>query len=193
MDHEKEETLDLLALAPSSFAALYGFLVRGGCPPDVRRVWNMLGELETGGKIRFCKLGTDGVFSEIAEAERDAAFRTYEEWLAPMGTDVPIDSVSVDEIGCWLTRTPRATGGSVTSAWQLDEDSAKGEVTIQATDEAEANHVLAEWLTRSGYSLGLLEEPKLESVSGYRLRSGERVEGGVRLTARIVKGSPDAG
>jgi hypothetical protein len=187
MDREQEEILDLLSLAPSSFAALYGFLVRGGTAPDVRRVWTILTELELGGKLRLWKLSPDGGVSEMSKADREAALAAYENWLAPMGNDVAVDSVSVDSIGCWLTPIATPTDSAASPAWELDEDGTTGEVTIHAADEVQARRILADWIARKRYSVEP-QEPKLESVIGYRLRSGQFVDGGVRLITRIQKG-----
>jgi len=186
MDRAQEEILDLLALAPSSFAALYGFLVRGGTAPDVRRVWTILTELELDGKLRFWKVGVDGVFSELADTDRDAARTAYENWLAPMGNDVPVDSVSIDSIGCWLTASERPTGSTTSPTWRLDEDARAGEITIHAADEIQARRVLTDWIAGNRHIIGT-KESKLEPVAGYWLHSGQWVDGGIRLLTTVLK------
>ena len=64
MDEKKIEAeellLDLLANAPSSFAALYGFVVRSlGSRPSVKEMIDILTALETSGCVRVAQMTSD--------------------------------------------------------------------------------------------------------------------------------------
>ena len=97
--------MDLVALAPTSFAALYGFLVRGGSTPDVQSTWELLTELERQGRVRLRKITPTGELIEWDRGERAEAKRAYSRWLTPLGPTVSVDAVAVDNVGCWITST----------------------------------------------------------------------------------------
>lgn len=176
----EQDLLDLLSLGPSSFGALYGFLVRGGSPADVSGLWSLVIELERDGRVALHKIGVDASVAGLTDSDRAAFLKKYEEWLGPMGADIPVQSVAVDEIGSWVTRTASGSSLGAAGAWQLDEDPSTGTVVIDASDEATARAALARWTSRRGEVLSVATVVRVE---GLQLRNGMLFDHGVRLVA----------
>jgi hypothetical protein len=123
----EDAVLALLAYAPSSFAALYDFLVRNNLArADVEAVHDALKNMEQRGLLRALRMQEDGATEEPTAAWGGEALAEYRAWLSPMGSSVPVDAVSLDEVGLWfeLTGAGRericALPGQGQSDWSLE-------------------------------------------------------------------------
>src|SRR5918992_3082080 len=76
--------LDLLLDGPSSFAALYGGLVRHYCYPknlSLNMMMNSLIELGRRDYVKTTRMSSDGRFNELTENEQWSTLPLYQAWL----------------------------------------------------------------------------------------------------------------
>jgi hypothetical protein len=195
----EDEVLELLAHAPASFAALYGFLVRNElAQADVGAVRAALESMEQRGLARGLRMKEDGATEEPTAAWGAEALAEYRAWLSPMGSSVPVDAVSLDEVGLWfeLTGAGRerifASPGQGQSDWSLEVDEKADTITICGKDEAVIDRCLKEWLERSpGFEPATRSEP--EPVQRFTLRTGVVVEPGFRVVVHGRRGTKATG
>jgi hypothetical protein len=98
--------LDLLLGGPSSFAALYGGLVRhSGYPKNLNlsKMMNALIELGRRDYIKTARMTGDGRFNELTENEQWATLPAYHAWLP----EAEFGELSVDEVGLRFEITPK--------------------------------------------------------------------------------------
>ena len=184
MGSYRQDIVDLLSNGPSSFAALYRFVVQGGAdaPVTVRAVMDAIDSLEREGIVHRGLMMSNGVIRDAAEDKLKNAVREYEQWLEPVQGDLAAPDVSLDEVGVWLQlRLGAATNERDPSAcWTLDVDVPSGLVTVQAVDEQSGRARLSEWAERNGARL-LLDTLRVEA--GVECR---RAHGGAFLGARVT-------
>jgi hypothetical protein len=189
----EDAVLELLAHAPSSFAALYGFLVRNKLArADVEAVHDALKSMEQSGLLRALRMQEDGATEAPTAAWCAEALAEYRAWLSPMGSSVPVEAVSLDEVGLWyeLTGAGRerigASPGQGQSDWSLEVEA--DTITIYGKDEAVIDRCLKEWLERTpDFETATRSEP--EPVERFTLRSGVVVEPGFRVVVHGKRGT----
>lgn len=99
--------LSILAMAPSSFAALHGYATRMGMGiVPVLDTWNVLRSLEHDGAVFSYVVG--GNETALVEAgQLTELFDAYQKWLSRFGADpIGVTETSIDEIGMWFEITP---------------------------------------------------------------------------------------
>ena len=197
---EVEETvLELLANAPSSFAALYGFLVRQneGGRLRVAQVLGVVTELEQRGWIRARRVTPEGQYEGVAETYRVHAEQEYRDWLEAPNANLSVDALSIDEIGLWLEIRPEgrdawrkiAESEEPLPKWALHQDARTHSITVYAEDVDTAENALLAWL-RSNPGAKLVSDSRvMEPVSEFHLNDGTKVAPGVRLQAAYREGA----
>lgn len=175
----REHILDLLSNGPSSFAAVYRFVVQGASDSvvTVRKVMSEFEALESEGIVHRGMMGDDGALHGASKDEIENATREYEQWLEPLQPGLSVSDVSLDEIGVWLElrRGVLRVPGEA-QPWTLDVDASSRLVTVQATDESTGLAQLNAWAERSGAMLRL-ESVHSESHVECHSKDGERFVG----------------
>lgn len=192
----QHELLDLLVDGPSSFAALYGGLIRHcGYPRglDVARVMNTLAEMGQLGWVKAAQMAEDGSFHEPIEDERRSDLLAYQAWLPHAVSE----EFSLDEVGLWceITTEGRAEWKHCSYdeeeknrlRWMLDDLSDTQTITVQAETVEIALERLRWWLSYN-QDIDLVSSSKsIEPISAFTLRDGTTVTNGVRLSYQYRK------
>jgi hypothetical protein len=191
--------LDLLIDGPSSFAALFGALVRHYHYPealDIGLVFDALRDMEEAGWVRSRQISELGTFRDSTDEDRVRARRAYREWLpSAMGEDL-----SLDEVGLWYEvefqgrreweQWSREQGDAFHRRWVLDDLADSQTISIQAESLKLAEEVLLAWLS-SNPTIELIGESKtVEPLSGFEMRDRTVVSRGVRLVCRYRRSPP---
>lgn len=194
--------LELLANAPSSFAALYGYVIRESTvPPSVDDVLSVLADFETRRWIRIRQLTSEGSFRTPTELDLAGAKAEYHRWLdGAAASELTADKLSFDEVGLWIEIEPdgrcewrnRAGQERVGRRWVLDQDDRARTITVHAEDLGSAERVLKEWRERHPTIHILPESRIVEPVPEYRVHDGSVVRGGVRLKVAYGLGDQEA-
>src|SRR5215217_1445613 len=150
--------LDLLADGPSSFAALYGALVRHcgyPCGLGVTLVSDALLQMERRQWVTAKQMANDGSFHIPTTEERNQNLPAYRAWLP----NAAFEELSVDEVGLWyeLTAEGRAEWKQCIDAeeqaqfgrWTLDDLSDTNTIIIQAETLEVAEVILQWWLVHN--------------------------------------------
>lgn len=192
----QHELLDLLVDGPSSFAALYGGLVRHcGYPTtlELPRIINALLEMEQRGWVKASQMAEDGSFHEPTEDERRSDLLAYQAWLP----DAAFEDLSLDEVGLWYEITtegraewkqwsPDAEGQS-RPRWMLDDLSDTQTIRVQAKTIEAAEEGLRWWLSHN-QGIDLVSNGKtVEPVSVFTLHDGTVITNGVELVYQYRK------
>jgi len=187
----QDEVLELLVNAPSSFAALFGYLSRGATMRiKVADLAAVLTEFEKRGWVRLHQMTSDGAFRLLGKEDLRRAVVEYSAWLdhAP-DSGLGVDELSLDEVGVWVEILAtgrqeweqRAGPERISESWVLDQDSEAGTLTISAKDVGSADRVLSDWQRRHPQS-SLLSRSRVVEPIPASCGGG----GGVRLTVRYV-------
>jgi hypothetical protein len=185
--------LDTLVNAPSSVAGIYADLVYlAGY--DGERVLvplrSTLDALEQRGWVlaRVAPPEVEGGLTLASHSEKDRCWDGYAAWLPRAARD----DLAADEIGLWYGITESGRDAWRASAddgkaelWQLDDDSVKQTISIVAGSKEAAERRLTEWLlSRRGVAVSSKE---VSRVAGVKLRSGQTLVSGVRLTCGYAR------
>ena len=187
----QDDVLELLVNAPSSFAALFGYLSRGATTRiNVADLAAVLTEFEKRGWVRLCLLSGNGAFRPVTKEDLHRAIAEYSAWL-DHATDsgIGVDELSLDEVGVWVELLPagrkeweqRSAPAPTSKGWVLDQDAAAGTVTINAKDVGSAERALLDWQRRQR---GISVLPGSRVVEP--IPPSSSTDGGVRLTVRYV-------
>ena len=201
MDEKKIEAeellLDLLANAPSSFAALYGFVVRSlGSRPSVKEMIDILTALETSGCVRVAQMTSDGSYRVPNLSDRAFAQRRYENWLQVPGADLSVDALSFDPVGIWFELLPKgladwtrrvSTRGHGSPPWTLDFNASDDTVVVHAPDAHAAHDALTKWLMLNPDYEARKDGTTMKSVPSFALRNGTVISGGVQVRTQLFK------
>jgi hypothetical protein len=182
--------VDLLANGPSSFAAVYGFLVRTGATPrDFDLVWCDMADLERAGIVSASRLTAQGVFEHPSDSWRLNAVSEYRVWLADL-EDVSPEALSVDEIGLWYLLTEQgqalAQADPTGAPWSLDVDEAASLITVQAGNESTARRALADWVSTNP-ECSEANVVEVMPIEEFVLRTGQVVRPATRVVAMLRK------
>lgn len=196
------QLLDLLVDGPSSFAALYSAanrLLRAATSPrfTVDDLWDALASMESSGWIKARLMLPSGTWKEPTGMDREGARRQYQDWLPRAA----YEEMSVDEVGLWFELQPLGRGewtkwsaaADESRKWVLDQDPKTSTITVHAASAEQAEHALEEWLGHHPDIELIAGTRDVEPSTGFRLRDGTFVEGGVslRVTYRETRGQPD--
>ena len=185
--------LDLLLDGPSSFAALYGGLVRHYCYPknlSLNMMMNSLIELGRRDYVKTTRMSSDGRFNELTENEQRSTLPLYQAWL-PVAE---FEELSVDEVGLWYGITPKgrekAKRRSIgeepgnTGRWTLDDLAETQTILIRADSEEGGEERLRWWLLLHPEIIPMDGSKTVKPISEFRLRDGTVIVGGVELSIR---------
>jgi len=184
--------LDLLIDGPSSFAALYGALIRHCGYPDtleVPLVLNALLEMEQQGWVKALQIDEEGYFHVPTDEDRKNNLYAYCMWL-PRAS---FEELSLDEIGLWyeLTSEGRARweglpDDSVNSLrqWKLDDSSDTSTIVIQAANTEIAKEALRFWLFYNPKINIVNGSMTIEPISDLSLSNGTKIINGVKVSWR---------
>ena len=181
--------LELLANVSSSFAALYGYVVRQApASLSVDGLFAILAELEHRKAIQIALATADGTSRSPTDLDRARATAEYRRWLDGVDpSELTPNKLVLDEVGIWIEITPvgwtelRARAADRDDRkWMLDQDEAAKTITIHAADVELAESVLLEWMERHP-NLRLSSNRTIEYVSEFRLGDGSFIKSGVRL------------
>jgi hypothetical protein len=188
--------LDLLVLAPSSVAGLYGWLLRAWEYPagfDVRILWDALEGMEAQGWVTAWQTDPEqdgSVPHRPGDEERATTFAAYDQWLPGAAWE----EFSYDPIGLWFEVTSEGRAAwqqgdgertaSQADLWMLDLDDATQTIVIHAATEDVAHERLHWWLSEHPDMKVVFDSDRVEPVSSFTLRSGVMVRDGVRLVCR---------
>jgi hypothetical protein len=188
--------LDLLVDAPSSFAALYGGLVRHcgySSGLDVTLVADTLLEMERREWVTAKQMADDGSFHLPTTEERKHDLLEYQAWLP----NAAFNELSLDEVGLWyeLTANGRAEWKqwiddeeqNHSRKWTLDDLSDTQTLIIQAESLEVAELTLRWWLSHNAAVELLSDSKSIEPVSAFTLRDGTVVTDGIKLICRYQK------
>jgi hypothetical protein len=182
--------LDLLVDGPSSFAALYGGLIRNWDYPSNLKVTDAMYALEQMKKqewVKECQMTEDGSFHQVTEPERTSLSLAYQAWLS----SVQYQDLSVDEIGLWYEITIKGRAewnkwvenqkDKESHKWMLDDMVGEHRIVIHAESNKTAETVLR-WWSNSHPEIELLDNSKqVEKVSSFKLRDDSVITNGIRL------------
>lgn len=191
--------LDLLIDGPSSFAALFGALLRHydyGPGLSVDGALDALSVMEREGWVRARKMTERGTFRDPTEEDRANARREYRAWLPGAGGE----NLSLDEIGLWYEVEHKGRReweswskegeGERRRNWVLDDVAHSRTISIQAESVKAAEEALRGWLS-SNPSIELVEESKaIEALHEFEMRDRTVVSNGVRLVCRYRQRAP---
>lgn len=182
------DLLDLLVDGPSSFAALYGALVRHwGYPAhtEISMVLEATRGLEAEGAVLSWQMAEDGRFHKPTEAEFADDLAAYQRWLP----GAQFEELSLDEVGLWYELTEmgrerwrlecRRTEGPIEGRWTVDDEVEARTIVVQAKTAAVAEGVLQDWLSSHPKVLPVAKH--IEFVPAFALRDGTVVSDGVKL------------
>ena len=186
----RNQLLALLAAGPSSFAALYGALVRRfgySSGFDLGALMSALRDLGGHGWVRAWQMAGDGTFHDATEDELKSDLLAYERWLP----NAKSKDLAVDEVGLWyeITSSGRAELASCGiqeeqlghDRWVLDDLRDVQTLVIRAESVKRADDVLHRWLACHP-EIHLVETSRrVESVPSFKLRDGSMVLNGIRL------------
>lgn len=98
------ELLDLLVDGQSSFAALYGGLVRHyNYSGKVYEIFSVLLEMRKDNCVKAWQMNDVGAFHEPTENDLDQALKAYQTWLP----QAPFEDLAIDEVGLWYEITSK--------------------------------------------------------------------------------------
>lgn len=185
--------LSLLVDAPSSFAALYGGLVRHYGYPRTMNLAALMATLHSlaqHGWITAWQMSADGHVHALHAADQERALLAYQRWLPT----ADLADLAVDEIGVWyeITTAGRtawqrwddAATPELQASWTLDQVTATQTLIIHAATEALAEAVLHWWLTTHPEIAVIRSSQRIEPVATASLRSGITIPNGVRLVVQ---------
>lgn len=188
--------LDLLVDAPSSFAALYGGLVRHcDYSPglDVTLVADTLLEMERRDWVTAKQMAVDGSFHVPTAEERKDDLAAYQAWLP----NAPFEEVSLDEVGLWYELTVKGRAEWKQSVddeertqsrrWTLDDLSDTQTLIIQAESIDVAEATLHWWLSHNSAVELVSHSKSIEPISAFTLRDGTVITNGIKLSFRYQK------
>jgi len=147
----RTEVLELLTLGPSSFAAMYGWLVRGGAAPDVPGLFGRLRQLGERGVLQAFQFDSEGNHDSVPSAILEGLERRYEVWLGGLSAEqLTTAALAVDEVGLWYEITDAGrelAGASGETAWEVRLD---GSLVVACAETIEmADSALASWLAHA--------------------------------------------
>jgi DNA-binding PadR family transcriptional regulator len=188
--------LDLLVDAPSSFAALYGGLVRHSgysTGIDVSLVLDTLLEMERRGWVTATQMAADGSFHIPTAEERKHALLTYQTWLPK----AVLNDLSLDEIGLWYELTAKgrlewkqwidAEEHVHPGRWTLDDLSDTQTLIIKAESIGASESALDWWLSQNpAYEL-VSNGKRTEAVSSFSLRDDTVISNGIKLVCQYQR------
>ena len=189
------QILDLLMLAPSSVAGLYGGVARAEEPPrrpDVQVLIATLQQMEADGWVTawLMDMGQQGKTRTPTATEVGDALHPYRAWLP----DASLDALSVDTIGLWYEIT--AIGKEVwrqwverqeveqQSLWTVEVDTGSQTLVVYAATAEVARERLHWWLAEHSDTKAVHDSDRVETVARFTLKNGIVVAGGVRLECR---------
>ncbi|MGF1469764.1 MAG: hypothetical protein ACFCGT_26870 [Sandaracinaceae bacterium] len=198
MDDLETSILELLAKGPSSFAALYGYLLRNNLTSqDIGAAFDRLLDMERRGLVAMRATDDRGKLERANEAFLERARTQYGEWLANLGaTQLSPRAMSLDEVGLWFA--PGPAGQEAIASWLQEQGPGEmwelaatpDSITIRSASEAIAMRELNAWLLhhpdRTIDPASRTQEP-LKRVA---LRSGGTLEDGVQISVTLHKASP---
>lgn len=190
----REDILELLAQGPSSFAALYSYLIRV-CKhkTKVLHLLELLTDMRSRGLVEM-RLIDEKTFRSVTENDWVRVRGEYQEWLSPLTPEeLTIDATSLDEVGLWvmlgtaaqresqITPGDMKSEGSGDSVWKLDDIAHAQTIVVHADSEIAAEKALRQWILHRDRGIELIPESRrIEPVGAPGL--------GVRVTChyRIV-------
>ncbi len=187
----RHNLLDLLIDGPSSFAALYGGLVRHcgyTTGLDVSIVADALVDMEHMKWVKAWQMADDGSFREPTDDERKNSLCAYQKWLHK----TKFEDLSLDEIGlCYeITDKGRAEWRQLAGdkehkePWMIDDLQDKQTIVIQAETEELADRALAWWLSYNP-EINLISNSKsIEPISNFKLSDGTVIHEGIKVVYR---------
>lgn len=187
--------LELLANGPTSFAALYGFLVRQGVVNhDVGSAFDSIVELSARDMVTIRRQGTGEEWNTTTPTSLDRARAEYIAWLEKLEqSELSVDALSLDDVGLWLSPGPHGApvidrlrhSARTEDLWELDFDGHK--VVVRAASQSIASKELVAWLNANPECL--VERPfkKTRNLADFTLRNGRVLENGVELVAKAAR------
>ena len=191
--------LDLLVDGPSSFAALYGSLVRVwqyDSKLDVVVPLDALIEMEKQGFVQALQMTDDGSFRNVTSRDRRDAQNEYARKL-PGLADVDL---SYDEVGLWYgildrgreewQRWARRNDDGVDERWSIDVNYILKVICVKGSDSGTVERALSGWIDQNPRLEVIASSKAMEYVAEFQLRDGTRVKDGVKLLCKFRE-SPD--
>lgn len=184
----RHNLLDLLIDGPSSFAALYGGLVRHcgySTGLDVFIVADALLSMEHMMWVKAWQMADDGSFHEPTDDERKNNLPIYQKWLPR----AKFEELSLDEIGLWYeikdegrAEWRRWTGDKEREEpWVIDDLRDTETIIIQAETEGIADRALAWWLSHNPEINLVNGSESVELIPDFRLHDGTVISNGIKL------------
>ncbi len=163
----EELVLELLANAPSSFAALYGFVARQATTtrPSVKEISTASSHNEN----------TNDGFRHQTQTCRSMHCRS---------TRLDCGQLLPDGHAEWARR---ASHKPVLSPWTVDLEPSEAAVVVHASDAESAHRALAEWLAVHPQFEIRPETSVQKAAASFQLRNGTVVSGGVQLRSQLLK------
>jgi|GEM_PF-2457621 len=183
------DLLDLLVEGPSSFAALYGALIRVCDYPrglEVFQVMETLGSMEDRGWVQARQMFGDGSFGEATEEDRVRDEIAYQAWLPR----AEFEELSTDEVGLWYLITPEGRAewktwagndDRPTEEWALDDLREYRLLVVRARSLGVAEEVLRRWLSVHPEIELVARTRRVERIPAFRSRSSAVVNEGVEV------------
>lgn len=102
-ERARQIVLETLALAPSSFAAMYGTSCRAlGERVRLADMWSLVEELAIARQIELV-IGQDRHLWHASRPQLEHAAHAYRRWLGELPVaELTVDALSVDPVGLWL-------------------------------------------------------------------------------------------
>jgi hypothetical protein len=185
------DLLDLLVDGQSSFAALYGSLVRHcGYPSNmsVDLCLDALFDMEEKGWITARQMQGDGSFRPPTEKERSRDRKAYCDWLPGSA----YSDLSIDEVGLWFGIESKGreawkiwshkTGVDERKMWAIDENPEEQSLIVSAENIQLARDALRNWLAFDSTIKLIKESESVKSLPLLKLRNGTNISNGVQLT-----------
>lgn len=197
----KKESLTLLLHAPSSFGALYRWLILhsgfSASNLDVASLMNELSELEQGGLVVAAQVTDNGDYRKATEEDLKRDLVQYEAWLRT----VDLEEFFHDEIGLWYEITKQGReewkgrfGDDEKDrgpSWMIDDLSEMKTIIVQGETLEVAEDALRWWLSRNP-EIELLTTSRSLEPSSFTLRNDTVIKNGVKLQYSYRLPSADA-
>jgi hypothetical protein len=198
-DNLRHDLLDLLVDGPSSFAAVYGALVRHcGYPSNlsVNKCFDALSEMERREWVTIRLMEPGGSFSPPSDIERARSEAAYQQWLPKAGRS----DLSLDEVGLWWWIQEKgrrewekwSASDDAPDAWAIDEYTEDQRLVVSASDVQVAEEALRNWLSLDPAMQLVAGSRSVEPLPTATLRNGITISNGVRLHYRYqrIQGKP---
>jgi hypothetical protein len=188
----RQNLLDLLIDGPSSFAALYGGLLRHFSyseQPEISLVMQVLSDLEQEGFIKAWLMANDGCFREPESKDRSGFESAYYKWLP----NAKVEELCVDEVGLWYELTPkgrsewqRLVNGDMeySRQWVIDDEREIHTIIIRASTIETAQAGLRWWLSYNSEFRLVSGSESVEPIPDFSLHDGTVISRGIKIVCQ---------